>query len=96
MAHQQMSGALEQSIRMYSKFLLDLHGQTAVELEFGEAAIRNVMSQNSRDVHPGEMQVIQLLSYLAECHGKSAIASLGIDPFSMEPIVRLDGDEMSF
>jgi hypothetical protein len=96
MAHQQMSCALEQSIRMYSKFLLNLHGQTAAELEYMEAEIRNVLCQNSRDVHPGELPVNQLLIFLAECHGKSAIVSLGIDPFSMEPIVRVDGDEMSF
>ncbi len=92
-----MSDALESSIREYSKFLLELPTlKTADELEFAEAEIRNTLTQHSRDIRKSENPVYQLMMFLAESHGKSAVAALGYDPFTMLPIVRVDGDEMSF
>jgi hypothetical protein len=92
-----ISNALESSIREYSSYLLSLHDcRNADELEFAEAEMRNTLAQHSRDVRKNEQPTIQLLEFLAESHGKSAIAALGIDPFSMQPIVKLEGDEMMF
>jgi len=92
-----VSDALEKSIREYSKYLLSLHNcRNADELEYTEAEMRNTLAQHSRDVRKNEQPTIQLLEFLAESHGKSAIAALGIDPFSMHPIVKWDGDEMMF
>lgn len=92
-----ISDALEKSVREFSKYLLNLNDcKTADELEYTEAEIRNILAQHSRDVSNAEIPVMRLLEFLAESHGKSAIAAMGIDPFSMLPIVRLDGDEIMF
>ncbi len=92
-----MSDALEASIKDYSKYLLSLPVlKSAVELEFAEAEMRNVLTKNTRDIRKSEQPTMNLLLFLAEAHGKSAIVSLGFDPFSMQPIVRMDGDELSF
>jgi hypothetical protein len=92
-----MSDALEASIKEYSIYLLTLHEcKTADELEFNEAEIHNTLSQQFRDIRKNEQPTMQLLEFLAEAHGKSAIVALGYDPFSMTPIVRLDGDEIAF
>lgn len=92
-----ISDALEKSIREYSRYLLNLHECiNAEELEYAEAEMCNILAQHSRDVRKSEQATIQLLGFLAECHGKSAIVALGFDPFSMQPIVKIDGDEMMF
>ena len=88
---------MEASLKAYSTFLLSLPVlKTADELEFAEAEIRNVLSQHTRDIRKNEQPTMHLLQFLAEAHGKSAIVALGFDPFSMTPIVRLEGDELSF
>lgn len=92
-----LSDALESSIREYSKYLLELpQHKVAAELEFLQHEMHDHLDKQSRDVRRSEQPVIQLLHFLTEAHGKTAIINLGIDPFSMQPIVRIDGDEMMF
>lgn len=92
-----MSDALEASIREYSKYLMELpQHRAASELEYLQHEMQDTLSKQGRDVRKSEQPVIQLLHFLCEAHGKTMIVDLGIDPHSMQPIVRLDGDEMMF
>ncbi len=91
-----ISDALEASIREYSKYLLGLSGKTAGELEFMNAEMHNVLDMQTRDVRKTERQVILFLQFLTEMHGKTAIVNLGIDPHSMQPIVKSDSDDLMF
>jgi len=91
-----MSHALELSLKEFSKHLVSLHDKTASELEVAEKEMHRLINDQSRDVRKSEQPTVQLLQFLCEMHTKSAIVSLGIDPFSMIPIVREDGDEMMF
>jgi hypothetical protein len=96
MASKDMSVELEQAIREYSNFLLKLRGWNATELEFEEKMILDLLTRYGKDLCSVELSTIQLMQFLAEAHAKSAIAGMGIDPFSMTPIVRIDGDEIMF
>jgi hypothetical protein len=92
-----VSTAMENSIRAYSAFLLELPTLTkAEEMEAAEKEIHNTLMQNTPDISKKEAQINSLLLFLADAHTKSLIVGLGWDPFDMTPIVRLDGDEISF
>lgn len=92
-----ISEGMESSIKAYSRFLLELSTlKTAAEMEAAELEIHNILTQNTPDIWKKEAQINSLLLYLADAHTKSLIVELGWDPFSMSPIVRLDGDEISF
>lgn len=96
MANKEMSDELELAVKEYSKFLVRLAGWNATEVEFEGKTLQDRLGQFGKDVRPGELPTIQLMQSLAEAHGKSAIIALGIDPFSMTPLVRLEGGELSF
>lgn len=96
MANKEMSDELEAAMKEYSRFLVKMSGWKATEIEFEEKLIQDRLSHFGKDVRPGELPVIQLMKSLCEAHGKSAIVALGIDPFSMTPLVRMEGDELSF
>ncbi len=96
MANKEMSDELEVAIKEYSRFLVQLAGWNAAEIEFEMLALQDRFGRFSDDVRTGEVPIVQLMQSLCEAHGKSAIIDLGIDPFSMTPLVKLESGELSF
>lgn len=92
-----LSDGLEKSVKEYSKYLLEVAGyKSATDIEFAGLEMIRKLQRMKEDVWTSELPTHQLLEFLADAHYKTLILNIGIDPFTLAPLVKNDGDEISF